>query len=73
MINLKSHIMCLGLIPSHFVLFLKDDCLLPPSSMEWKIHKRANLILCDTPEKKVNEEFEVIVEYEDDSIPLDEM
>jgi len=39
-INPKSHIMCLGLILSHFILhFLKDDCTLPPSSMEWKIHK----------------------------------
>ena len=39
-INPKSHIMCLGLILSNFVpLFLKDDCSLPPSSTEWKIHK----------------------------------
>jgi len=40
LINQKSHIMCLGLIPSHFILlFLKDYCPLPPSSTEWKIHK----------------------------------
>jgi len=31
---------CLGLIPNHFVLLsLKDGCPLPPSSTEWKIHK----------------------------------
>jgi len=35
----KNAIMCLGLIPNHFVLiFLKDGCL-PPSSTEWKNHK----------------------------------
>ena len=32
--------MCLGLIPNHFVLLLlKDNCPLPPSSTEWRIHK----------------------------------
>ena len=33
-------IMCLALIPNHFVfLFLKDGCPLLPSSMEWNNHK----------------------------------
>jgi len=39
-INLKSHILCFGLISNHFVLLLlKDDCPLPPSSTEWSTHK----------------------------------
>jgi len=39
-INPKNNIMCLGLIPNHFVLLLlKDDFPLPPSSMEWNNHK----------------------------------
>ena len=30
---------CLGLIPNHFVLLLlKDDCPLPPSSTRWNNH-----------------------------------
>ena len=40
LVNPKSHMICLGLIPNHFVLLsLKDGCPLPPSSTEWKIHK----------------------------------
>ena len=36
----KTPIMCLDLIPYHFVLlFLKDGCPLPPSSTEWKNYK----------------------------------
>jgi hypothetical protein len=35
-----------------------------------KESNRDNPILCDTPEKE-NEEYEVIAEDEDDSIPLD--
>jgi len=36
----KTPIMCLGLIPDHFVLiFLKDGCPLPTSSTEWNNHK----------------------------------
>jgi len=32
--------MCLGLILNHFVLlFLKDDCPLPPSSTKWNNHR----------------------------------
>jgi len=39
-VNPKSNMICLGLIPNHFVLLLlKDDFPLPPSSTEWKIHK----------------------------------
>jgi len=39
-INLKSHIMCLGLIPNHFVLLLwNGDLPLPLSSIEWNNHK----------------------------------
>jgi len=105
----KPPIMCLGLIPYHFVLFfLKDGCPLPPSSTEWKNHKneqamtwkdeyldqhdrfrdlmiiekgeklpqpkkesnKAEPILCNTPEKAM-QEFEVIGEDEEDSISLD--
>jgi hypothetical protein len=36
----KSSMICLGLIPNHFVLLLlKDGCPLPPSSTEWKNHR----------------------------------
>ncbi|AES96475.1 hypothetical protein MTR_5g037560 [Medicago truncatula] len=36
----KTPIMCLGLIPNHFVLrFLKDRCLLSPLSKEWNNHR----------------------------------
>jgi len=39
-VNPKSNMICLGLIPNHFVLLLlKDDWPLPPSSTEWKLHK----------------------------------
>jgi len=39
-LNPHAHIMCLGLIPGHFLhVYLKDDCRLPPSCMEWKNHK----------------------------------
>ena len=31
---------CLGLIPNHFVLLsLKDGCPLPPASTEWRNHR----------------------------------
>jgi len=39
-VNPKSNMICLGLIPNHFVLLsLKDGVPLPPSSTEWKLHK----------------------------------
>jgi histone-lysine N-methyltransferase SETD2 len=35
-----SKIMCLGLIPNHFVeVKLKPGCPIPPTSKEWKIHR----------------------------------
>jgi len=38
-VNPKSNMVCLGLIPYHFVLLsLKDGCPLPPSSTKWKKH-----------------------------------
>jgi len=40
--------MCLGLIPNHFVLlFLKDGCPLPSSSMEWNNHKSDERLTCE--------------------------
>ncbi|KEH33377.1 uncharacterized protein [Medicago truncatula] len=39
-INPKSNMICLALIPNHFVLLsLKDGCPLPPSSTEWRNHR----------------------------------
>jgi len=40
-LNPKTNIMCLDLIPNHFVLvfFFKYDCPMRPSFMEWKLHK----------------------------------
>jgi len=39
-LNPHSNILCLGLIPDHFLLvFLKEGCPLPPSCGEWKNHK----------------------------------
>ena len=39
-VNPKSNIICLGLIPNHFVLLsLKDGYPPPPSSTEWKNHR----------------------------------
>ena len=41
----KTPIMCLGLIPDHFVLiFLKDGCPLPTSSTEWNNHKKEDAV-----------------------------
>jgi len=41
----KTPIMCLELIPNHFVLiFLKDGCPLPPSSTEWHNHKNEETV-----------------------------
>ena len=41
----KNFIMCLGLIPNHFVLlFLMDGCPLPPSSTEWNNHRSINAL-----------------------------
>jgi hypothetical protein len=35
-----SKIMCVGLIPNHFVeVKLKLGCPIPPTSKEWKIHR----------------------------------
>jgi hypothetical protein len=35
-----SRIICLGLVPNHFVCVnLKDGCPLPPTCKEWKIHR----------------------------------
>jgi len=35
-----SNIMCLCLIPGHFLhVLLKEDCSLPPPCKEWMIHK----------------------------------
>lgn len=39
-VNPKSNMICLGLIPNHFVLLsLKDGCPLPPASTEWRNHR----------------------------------
>ena len=39
-VNPKNNMICLGLTANHFVILsLKDGCLLPPSSTEWKLHK----------------------------------
>jgi hypothetical protein len=39
-LNPHVRIMCLGLIPDHFLhVYLKDGCPLPPSCMEWSNHK----------------------------------
>ena len=41
----KTTIMCLGVIPNHFVLiFLKGGCPLPPSSTEWHNHKNEDAV-----------------------------
>jgi histone-lysine N-methyltransferase SETD2 len=38
--NPFSRILCLGLIPNHFVYVkLKDGCPLPPTCKEWRIHR----------------------------------
>ena len=39
-LNPHSNIMCLGLIPNHFLhVFLKEGCLLPPPCREWSNNK----------------------------------
>jgi len=39
-LNLHSHILCLVLIPDHFLhVYLKDSFPLPLPCMEWKNHK----------------------------------
>ena len=39
-VNPKSNMICLGLIPNHFVLLsLKDGCPLPPTCTEWRNHR----------------------------------
>jgi len=41
----KTLIMCLGVIPNHFVLiYLKNGCPLPPSSTEWHNHKKEDAV-----------------------------
>jgi len=41
----KTLIMCLGVIPNHFVLiYLKNGCPLPPSYMEWHNHKKEDAV-----------------------------
>jgi len=41
----KTRIMCLGLIPNHFVLiYLKNGCPLPPSSTVWQNHKKEDAV-----------------------------
>jgi len=41
----KTPIMCLGVIPNHFVLiYLKNGCPLPPSSTEWHNHKKEDAV-----------------------------
>ncbi|KEH19564.1 OTU-like cysteine protease [Medicago truncatula] len=41
----KTPIMCLGVIPNHFVLiYFKNGCPLPPSSTEWHNHKKEDAV-----------------------------
>jgi len=55
-VNSKSNMICLGLIPNHFVLLsLKDGCSLPPSSTEWKLHKSEEATKWEEQERPVSQ------------------
>jgi len=64
-INPKSNMICLGLIPDHFVLLsLKDGCPLPPSSTEWKNHMSNEAATCEDEFLDQHNRFRTLMEIE---------
>ncbi|KAK2417028.1 hypothetical protein QL285_039375 [Trifolium repens] len=65
-----SKIMCLGLIPNHFVeVKLKPRCPLPPSSKAWKLHRAPEAATWEYPFLDRMAEFHVLMENEKELIP----
>ncbi|XP_045822170.1 uncharacterized protein LOC123915065 [Trifolium pratense] len=47
--NPSSLIICLGAIPGHYIYVkLKDDCLIPPTCIQWKSHCSAEAIIWES-------------------------
>jgi hypothetical protein len=64
-VNPKSNMICLGLIPNHFVLLsLKDGCPLPPSSTEWKLHKSEEAATWEDEFLDQHDHFRALMEIE---------
>jgi len=56
---------CLGLIPNHFVLLsLKDGCPLPPSSMEWRNHRSIEAATWEDELLDQHDRFRTLMEIE---------
>ena len=70
-VNPKSNMICLGLIPNHFVLLLlKDDCTLPPSSTEWKLHKSEEAATWEDEFLEQHDRFRTLMEIEKQGRPV---
>ncbi|KEH38310.1 hypothetical protein MTR_2g067680 [Medicago truncatula] len=68
--NQKTPILCLGAIPNHFVLiYLKNDCPLPPSSTEWHNHKKEDVVTWEDEYLDQHELFRKLMAIESGNKP----
>jgi len=64
-VNPKSNMICLGLIPNHFVLLsLKNGYLLPPSFTEWKNHRSNEAATWEDEFLDQHDRFRTLMEIE---------
>jgi len=64
-VNPKTNMICLGLIPNHFVLLkLKDGCPLPPSSKEWRNHRSIEAATWEDEFLAQHDRFRTLMEIE---------
>ncbi|KEH16110.1 FKBP12-interacting protein of 37 kDa-like protein, putative [Medicago truncatula] len=69
-VNPKSNMICLGLIPNHFVILsLKDGCPLPPSSTEWRNHRSDEAKTWDYEFLDQHDRFRALMEILDKERP----
>jgi len=64
-VNPKTNMICLGLIPNHFVLLkLKDGCPSPPSSTEWRNHRSIEAATWEDDFLDQHDRFRTLMEIE---------
>ncbi|AES79529.1 hypothetical protein MTR_7g069450 [Medicago truncatula] len=70
-VNPKSNMICIGLIPNHFVILsLKDGCPLPPSSTKWRNHRSDEANTWDYEFFDQHDRFRALMEIEDKERPV---
>jgi len=71
LVNPKSNMICLGLIPNHFVLLLlKDDCPLSPSSTELNNHRSGEAATWKDEFLDQHDRFRILMEIEKQERPV---